>query len=1318
MNKVSTNTRLITTITAILLLALLAGAGAPIEASALHSPQQASGPLINEFIATPTGAEMVELCNPTDATISVGGWTLDWEYGDATLNDGLSIPAHSYLVIDDSNTSGISISNAGTVLTLKDGTTIYDTVGYGKAGGAPKPEYNYSTARTIDCTDTNNDAVDWNTDQTPTEGAVNDAPASALGSTTVTINEVQPGNNGFIELYNSGDSAVDLSGWRLSVDDSYDIPAGTSIASHGYWVLDSDDYPHFFSVGDTDNVYLFNDQKIRVDQIGWNDNLLSAATAEQAASSWNRLPDGNGSNDGWTQSMTPLTSQAVTKNANNQGSGNSTGDTANAGDVLINEFIVTPTRSEAIELCNTTGSALDLSGWEVRMGMNTATVNAGVSLPANGYVVLNDTNTSGIGLANAGSTLVIADVAGTSIDDVAYGNTGGAPKAEYEFSTARVPNCATTGDDAADFNVDESPTLGAANDGPAANLGAGTITINEVNAKAGEQFIELYNSGDGTVDISGWRISVDDSYDIPAGTSIAAQGFWVLDAADFPHYFNMGESGDNVYLFNNVLERVDQVGWDQAAGSSWNRLPNGAGHNNGWQQAQIPLYAQAPTRNASNGQLTTMLIHEVQGASHLSPYASQTVTNVYGIVTVLDRRGFWMQTPDEQADALDATSEGIYVYANATPTVVPGDEVVVSGSVSEYYPGGYSSGNLSITEITHPSVQTLSQGNMLPTPVILGDGGRIPPSQIIDDDSTGDVNSTPSFDPENDGIDFYESVEGMLVQVNDAVAVAPTSKYGEITVVGDNGAHAGVRTPRGGITVRPDDFNPERIIFDDALVSNEPIVTTGDKFTAPLVGVVSFSYGNFKVLNPLPMPSVQSANLAKEVTTPANGLLTVATFNVENLDPGDSDTKFQQLGEIIATNMQAPDIIGIEEVQDNNGSTNDGTVDASASFQALIAAIQAAGGPLYDFRQINPVNNADGGQPGGNIRVGFLFRPDRVSFVDRPGGDATTAVDVVPTPGGAALTLSPGRIDPNNIAFAGDVGLDYHASRKSIVGEFSFQGYKLFVIVNHFKSKGGDDGLFGRVQPPVQNTLPQRVAQAQVIHEFAQKIVDTDPNAKVVIVGDLNDFDFSDALTALKGSTFTNLVERLPREERYSFIFGGNSQQLDHILASPSMASDATKIDVVHVNSEYPGERASDHDPVVATFDVPIWRFDGFVYQGAPNDESMPQAGVTVRLYGRNAGEAAPGSWYKEVTTSAGGYFNFHIIQPYNFDTFTLTALPPAGMVSAGAWSDNGTVTSQGDVQWQAPDTGTHRAKLWFDAPTPTPTPTPSMVWLPIYLTQ
>ena len=60
----------------------------------------------------------------------------------------------------------------------------------------------------------------------------------------------------------------------------------------------------------------------------------------------------------------------------------------------------------------------------------------------------------------------------------------------------------------------------------------------------------------------------------------------------------------------------------------------------------------------------------------------------------------------------------------------------------------------------------------------------------------------------------------MRVQLNNAVAVGPTATgFGETPVIGDDGANASVRTYRGGILLRPNDGNPERITLDDQLAA-------------------------------------------------------------------------------------------------------------------------------------------------------------------------------------------------------------------------------------------------------------------------------------------------------------------------------------------------------------------------------------------------------------------------------------------------------------------------------------------------------------------
>lgn len=585
-------------------------------------------------------------------------------------------------------------------------------------------------------------------------------------------------------------------------------------------------------------------------------------------------------------------------------------------------------------------------------------------------------------------------------------------------------------------------------------------------------------------------------------------------------------------------------------------------------------------------------IHTVQGAGHLSPLNGQTITLLPSIVTALrttgGTRGFYLQDPAPDADL--ATSEGIFVStggsSNPASLVAVGDLVQVDGQVSEYRaaPAG-----LTLTELVAPdTISLISSGNPLPAPAVIGAGGRIPPATVIEDDASGSVETTGVFDPANDGIDFYESLEGMLVQVNAAVAVGPRSNFAtnrEIPVVGDNGANAGVRTNRGGVVAQATDYNPERIILNDWVLGSPilPAANVGDAFPGATVGVIDYSFNNFK-LQVISLPGLVSGGLAQEVT-PAAGpdQLAAATFNVENLAPTDPAEKYSALANLIITNLGSPDILSIEEIQDNNGTTNDAVVDAAATWDMLIAAIEDAGGPTYKYRQIDPVDDADGGASGGNIRVGFLFRTDRgLSFIDRPGATSTTANTVIGAGPGTHLQYSPGRLDPTNAAF-----LD---SRKPLAGEFTFLGRRLFVIANHWNSKSGDQPLFGVNQPPTFSSEVQRNQQATVVHNFVNAILTADPNANVLVMGDLNDFQFSAPLATLKGNPaiLTDLIETLPLAERYTYVFEGNSETLDHILASSALMARPHVYDVVHVNSEFAAQ-ISDHEPqvLVVTLNLP-----------------------------------------------------------------------------------------------------------------------------------
>jgi uncharacterized protein len=592
----------------------------------------------------------------------------------------------------------------------------------------------------------------------------------------------------------------------------------------------------------------------------------------------------------------------------------------------------------------------------------------------------------------------------------------------------------------------------------------------------------------------------------------------------------------------------------------------------------LVVWLAAVPAAASSQDLVVARIHEIQGAAHLSPFSGQHVSGVEGIVTVERSSQFWMQDPAPDTD--EATSEAIVVFGSGVGALVNiGDHVSVSGQVAEFRPSGETTDNLTTTEIANPglSVAVVSSGNPLPAPTVVGAGGRIPPSMVIEDDASGSVETSGVFDPATDGIDFYESLEGMRVQVNQALAVGPRNNFGEIPVVGDQSAHAGLDSVRGGVLVRPEDFNPERIILDDTLVAT-PVVNVGDGFTTPVVGVMDYSFGNFKLNLTAPLTRVDGGLQRETTRAPRDQEIVVGTYNVENLDPGDAGA-FARHAQLIVGNLHAPDLLAIEEIQDNDGPTNSSVTDASVTWGRLIDAIAAAGGPEYQYRQIDPVDDRDGGEPGGNIRVGFLFRTDRgLSFLDRPGGTATTATSVVDHPAGPRLSSSPGRVAPQDPAFAD--------TRKSLAGEFRLHGKKVFVVANHFSSKTADDPLFGRWQPPIRFSEEARHAQAQAINAFVDELVAANPQANVIVLGDINDFEFSRTVQLLEGGVLTTLMDRLPTAERYSYVFEGNSQVLDQILVSTTLLkSFSVDYDPVHVNAEF-ADQASDHDPQVARLDL------------------------------------------------------------------------------------------------------------------------------------
>lgn len=563
----------------------------------------------------------------------------------------------------------------------------------------------------------------------------------------------------------------------------------------------------------------------------------------------------------------------------------------------------------------------------------------------------------------------------------------------------------------------------------------------------------------------------------------------------------------------------------------------------------------------------TIAIGEIQGAGHHSPYLRERVERVLGVVTGVAARGFYMQSPIP--DDLVETSEGIYVNTIRAPGVQAGDLVLVSGRVEESHAGGRTF-DLSQTVIGIARVQRLAEGHALPDPIVIGAAGRLPPTEVISDDSHGPVHESP-FDPAGDGIDFYESLEGMLVRVEEPVSVGTTNTlYGEVWVLADRGRGATGRNARGGITISEGDFNPERILIDyleDTQVSAQrsiPIAEVGDVFSAPIDGVVAYSYGNFKVLPTGELPPIVDVALERQISTinTAPQRLRVAAFNVQNLGGTSPQEKFADLGETIASGLRSPAIVALAEVQDNNGPQRDAVVAADRTASLLIAAIEAAGGASdYTYIEIAPRPDADGGQPGGNIRVAFLYREERVDLIG-----------------------APYRIDEESRAFA--------TSRKPLLATFRFGAEEITLIACHLNSKSGDAPLFGATQPPVFRSESQRLLQAQAIGAEVDRLLAVDGSAKIIVLGDLNEFAFAPPVQELIGAEqsrrlYNLAAELLPEREVYSYVYEGNSEVLDHILVSEALMAASPQVQIVHRYSEYLYEnRQTDHDPVIAGFEL------------------------------------------------------------------------------------------------------------------------------------
>ena len=270
--------------------------------------------------------------------------------------------------------------------------------------------------------------------------------------------------------------------------------------------------------------------------------------------------------------------------------------------------------------------------------------------------------------------------------------------------------------------------------------------------------------------------------------------------------------------------------------------------------------------------------------------------------------------------------------------------------------------------------------------------------------------------------------------------------------------------------------------------------------------------------------------------------------------------RFRRLGEHIAWNLNSPDIVALQEVQDNSGPTNNGVTVADLTASLLTNAILKAGGPAYDYYDLAPIDNTSGGEPGGNIRVAYLVNPGRVALV------------------------------PGSLRALDDTGFDtFDRSRNPLEATIVHNDNEIVLINCHLSSRVGSGPLFGSRQPSPVSGGQNRKTQAIFLKNHVGVLLERDPEACVVVLGDLNDDEFSEPLKILTEDPplLLNLNTSLSAVERYSQSYQGNAQMIDHILVSAVVPSAA--LDAVHVNVGF-ADQSSDHDPLLARIAVGLRR--------------------------------------------------------------------------------------------------------------------------------
>ena len=203
---------------------------------------------------------------------------------------------------------------------------------------------------------------------------------------------------------------------------------------------------------------------------------------------------------------------------------------ANPGTVIVNELLaLSPSPGgDFVELRNTAGQAIDLSGWFISdsaANLRRHRIPDGTSIAANAFLVFTEA-TLGFGLSETGGQVFLSSDDGNNVGGYRESARFAGSLAGISFGQHVKANGGT------DFVALVSPTPGAPNAQPL----VGPVVINEVmynpRLGAGSEYIELRNLAGTDVGLAGWKFVDGIDYALPAGATIPAFGYALVVPID------------------------------------------------------------------------------------------------------------------------------------------------------------------------------------------------------------------------------------------------------------------------------------------------------------------------------------------------------------------------------------------------------------------------------------------------------------------------------------------------------------------------------------------------------------------------------------------------------------------------------------------------------------------------------------------------------------------------------------------------------------------------------------------------------------------